>query len=171
MSGAFTAGQRELLRGPGEFHLRSTADGRWSLDRAAFSPVYSHPAGERRSEEAQWTLTNKFPEQPVRFVLRVLAASNGAAEGRIANPSFEIAGRRVVFPVELRPQQYLMIRGPGEAVVCDANWNVLQRTQPDAELPKLAAGQQTVRFRCDFRGAPAASVRVRFRTEAPAPEK
>jgi hypothetical protein len=171
MSGAFTAGQRELLRGPGEFHLRSAADGRWSIDRVAFSPVFSHPAGERRSEEAQWTLTNKFPEQPMRFVLRVMAAPGGAANGRIANPSFEIGGRRVTFPVELRPQQYLMIRGSGEAVVCDANWNELQKTRPDAALPRLAAGQQTIRFRCDSRGTPAPSVRVRFRTEAPAPEK
>jgi len=171
LSGAFSAGQREVLRGPGEFHLRRDAGGRWHLDRVAFSPALSSSAGDRGSEEAQWTVANPFGEQPMRFVLRVLPVSKGAADGRIANPSIEVRGRRLVFPIELRARQYLRISESGEAVVCDANWNVLQKVLLDAPLPRLPAGQQTVRFRCDVRGAPEVRVQVRFRTETPCSKK
>jgi hypothetical protein len=110
------------------------------------------------------------------LIARLLEGPDKTA-GRIGNPSYKVreplstkASPVVPAGDGLRPQQYLMIRASGEAVVYNANWNVLQTTRPDAALPRLATGEQTIRFHCDFRGTPGPRVQVRFRTEAPGPE-
>jgi hypothetical protein len=161
LAGTLSARYRAALRGPGEFHLDRATNGSLRLQPVAFSPTLSCAPAKARAGEAQWIVENKFVAQPVRFVLRVVSAAKGG-DARVVHPSLEIAGRRSTFPVELRPQQYLVCRGEQEASVCDANWKELRKTRADAELPPLSAGKTAIRLRFTVLGDPPPEVQLRF---------
>jgi hypothetical protein len=144
--------------------LERTDAGLWQLRPAAFSRSMTCDLKPGQPADAPWEIENRFAAQPLRLVLRAVPSGKDAANSRIANPSFEVAGRRCTFPVELKPQEYLVVRGDRQAAVCDANWKEVRRVQADAQPPELPSGKQTVRFRCTPAGDGVLQVRVRFQT-------
>jgi hypothetical protein len=160
-AGAFSEEQRRELRDPArEFHLEALGEGRWQLQPVAFSRPFTWPAEPSGGPEATWEIENRFSEQPLRFVLRVLPSPGGNAF--VTAPSFSVNGRRVAFPVQLQPWQYLVCEGQMEATVYDANWNRLQTVAASGELPKLPPGQPAVHFACRMTGE--ARAEVKFKT-------
>jgi hypothetical protein len=112
--------------------------------------------------EAQWEVENRFAEQSLRFVLRVLPQE--VENASVANPCFEANGRQATFPVQLQPRQYLVCEGDAEAIVYDANGKQLQTVAAEGELPRLSPGRQTVQFNGQFAGEPPPRVEVKFKT-------
>lgn len=166
-SGVFTEAQRTRLReSQNEFHLDKAGDGSWELVPVAFSPPFFHAVANGEDESlavSHWEFTNRFVRQPLQFTLRVVAVEGQKEDGSVGNPSFEIDGRRLSVPVRLSPEQYLVCGGDGTGLVYDANWNLVKSFRMDNPMPMLSEGNQNVRFRCEFAGAPEPRVEVRFK--------
>lgn len=166
LSGAFSADQREYLRNAsGEFHLEPIGIGKWELYPVEFSQAFSYQAVERQPGEpigSEWEFENKFAEQPLNFVLRVLPDIGASSEDVVINPSFQIDFHEVTFPVRLLPHQYLVCEGKKQAQVYDINWNLLQTVEAASDLPEILSGTQRVVFHCDE--GTRHSVEVRFKT-------
>lgn len=160
----FSPAQREALRGPREFHLERTGTGEWQLRPVAFSRTMSCDPKPGQPAHAAWEIENPFAAQPLRLVLRAASSGSDGADSRVVNPSFEVAGRQCTFAVELKPREYLVVRGDRQAAVCDANWRQLRNVQADAQPPQLPSGKQTVQFRCTAAAASVPQVHVRFQT-------
>jgi hypothetical protein len=164
LASRFSPRQREALRGRGEFHLERTDAGAWQLRPVAFSRSMTCDPKPGQPADAAWEIENRFAAQPLRLVLRAVPSGKAAAGSRIANPSFEVAGRRCTFAVELKPHEYLVVSGDRQAAVCDANWKELRRVRADAQPPELPSGKHVVRFHCMPAGDAALQVRARFQT-------
>jgi hypothetical protein len=156
--------QRQKLRSNQEFHLESIPGGRWQLQPVDFSPRHQLALPSGRAVEEKWKIVNRFSQQPLRFVLRVTADAAGSVKARAVNPLFQTGGRSFTFPVELKPQQYLVCRGQRTATVYDANWNSLGTVQADVDPPQLATGKSTVTFSCNSLGQEPLRLEMRFET-------
>ena len=144
--------QRQKLRSADEFHLESIQGGRWQIRPVDFSPRHRLALAGGQAVKEKWEIVNRFTQQPLRFVLRVTADAGGSVKTRVVNPSFQTGGRHFTFPIELRPQQYLVCRGERTATVYDVNWNSLGTVQADVDPPQLATGKSTVTFACHSLG-------------------
>jgi hypothetical protein len=68
---------------------------------------------------------------------------------QLANPSLELGGTKVTFPVKLQSGQYLELESMEDCVLYDERGELLSRFQPPADrLPALAEGPNTLRFDC-----------------------
>ena len=159
--------QRQTLRSADEFHLESIEGGRWLLRPVDFSPRHRLVLAGGQAAEEKWEVANRFAQQPLRFVLRVAAGAGGSVKTRAVNPSFQMGGRRFTFPIELKPQQYLVCRGQRTATVYDANWNSLATVQADVAPSQLAAGKSTVTFSCRSLGQEPLRLEMKFETRGP----
>jgi hypothetical protein len=67
----------------------------------------------------------------------------------LANPSLELGGTKVTFPVTLQSGQYLELESIDDGVLYDERGELLSRFQPQIDrLPTLAEGENTLRFDC-----------------------
>ena len=98
---------------------------------------------------------------PIRILPHVKA--------RLVNPSVEVGGRTIVFPVELESGCYLEFRSRDNCKVYDAKGAFLRDVTPKGEAPLAAAGANTVQFNCRFAGAttPRANVTIVTRGDRP----
>jgi len=153
LAGAFSEEQRERLKAPNvEFHLNPLEDGRWQLYPLNFSSTFSYCWEERQPGEPvgeEWEFENRFAEQPLNFVLRVLPGVGASQEEAVVNPSFKVKFHQVTFPVRLLANQYLVCEGDGQGHVYDVNWNLLQTIKADSELPKISPGTGRIHFHCN----------------------
>jgi hypothetical protein len=171
-SKAFTESQKERLRElTSEWHLEKVGEKRWLLFPLAFSPKFQYPGEEKGVVE--WHMENKFKEQPLRFVLRVLPDEAGVKTA--SNPRFEVNGNIVSFPVQLKPNQYLVCEGTEEGLVYDCNWNLIAKVKGNGTVPLLPQGDVIVRFSCELEGEKTPSLWVQLKTigegEVVAPKK
>ncbi len=67
----------------------------------------------------------------------------------IVNPSLTVAGKTVVFPVELVTGQYLEYWGGKTAKVFSGKGDLLAEVAPQGDIPTLATGANNVRFACE----------------------
>lgn len=148
--GAFSDEQRKILRGSEyEFHLEKINDRCWQIYPVIYSPAYSLNFEERQPGQpimSELEFSNKFAEQPLRFVLRTL---KGSEQDALINPSFEIGFHRVTFPIRLQANQYLICDGRKQAQLYDINWNQIQIVEADSEMPMILEGKQNIRFYCE----------------------
>jgi len=161
---AFTQEQRERLREPkGDWHLEPVGEDRWNLYPVHVSkPLVCNPAELQPGQPggADWTYFNKFAEQPLKFVLRVIP-SYGNEDASVKRPTVYTSGVYMTFETELKPNQYLVCEGERIGKVYDQNWNLLQTVQASADAPIIRNGGQTVSFSCKFEGDPKPSVSVK----------
>lgn len=68
---------------------------------------------------------------------------------KIVNPSISVNGRRVTFPVDISPGQYLECDGLAECRLFDANGDFISQVTPSETLPTLQAGGNNLLFDCD----------------------
>ncbi len=67
---------------------------------------------------------------------------------KLTNPTIELNGQRLVFPVSLQSGWYLEFDGSEEAVVFDERGAVVQKLKPEGQPPQLRTGQNQLRFSC-----------------------
>ncbi|MCS7305425.1 MAG: hypothetical protein NZ602_10015 [Thermoguttaceae bacterium] len=67
---------------------------------------------------------------------------------KLTNPTIELNGQRLVFPVNLQSGWYLEFYGQDEAVVFDQRGAVVQKVKPEGQTPILRSGENRLRFTC-----------------------
>lgn len=164
----FSNAQKSRMQDPGsDFHLEQPADGQWRLTPVSYSSRLEYrPAAEADGAvtEASWEVNNRFADQPLQFLLRVTSKAGNPASNAVSNPTFELNGQRLTFPVRLEPGEYLVGGGGTTATVCDADWNPQRTVQADSVVPALPAGPQQIKFRCEAQAGAACLVTVRVKT-------
>jgi hypothetical protein len=82
----------------------------------------------------------------------------------IRNPTIEVGGKTVRFPVEIETGSYLELRPPAECRVYGPTGALLREVRPEGEVPLLGSGENRLRFRCD--GPPGIRPRARVTVSA-----
>ncbi len=67
---------------------------------------------------------------------------------KLTNPTVELNGRRLVFPVTLQSGWYLEFFGPDQCQLFDERGAVVQKVHPQGEIPQLASGENRLHFTC-----------------------
>ena len=67
---------------------------------------------------------------------------------RISRPSLTVGGRTVTFPVELETGCYLEFNGRDDCRLYNAKGELLQRVEPEGDIPELEAGDNQLTFSC-----------------------
>ncbi len=161
--GVFSEEQKARLRDlRSDWHLERTGKNSWHLFPITFSSQFNYPSEPNSREPVIWKVENKFHSQPLKFILRVLPSEE--KDSMVTNPCFEVNGRKVVFPVELKPTQYLIYEGEGMGLVYDRNWNLLHKVKGEDDVPILEKGEQFVRFSCEVRGLEVPALWIKFKT-------
>jgi hypothetical protein len=68
---------------------------------------------------------------------------------KLNNPTVVIGGQRIAFPVTLESGQFIEYEGPADCRLHDERGAILQRLTPQGAEPRLAAGENPIRFTCD----------------------
>ncbi|WP_422656784.1 hypothetical protein ACK8P5_13440 [Paenibacillus sp. EC2-1] len=164
---AFTPEQRERLREPkGDWHLKPIDENRWNLYPVHISkPLVCNPAELQPGQPggADWAYFNKYADQPLKFVLRVMP-SYGNEDASVKRPTFYTSGVYMSFETEIMANQYLVCDGERTGKIYDQNWNLLQTVQASADAPIIRNGGHTVSFSCKFEGDPKPSISVKIFT-------
>jgi hypothetical protein len=79
---------------------------------------------------------------------------------RIKNPTIEVNGAPINFPVEMQSGSYLQFGGGNDCVLYDSKGAEVTKVQPMGAIPPLLAGENQIRFSCDPVGDPVARVRL-----------
>ncbi|MCY9693575.1 hypothetical protein [Paenibacillus alginolyticus] len=164
-AGAFTEEQRERLRDPkGDWHLRSMGEGRWNLYPVNISkPLVCNPAELQPGQPggADWTFYNRYADQPLKFILRVMP-SYGNDDASVKRPAFFANGVYMTFETEILANQYLVCDGDRIGKIYDQNWNLQKTVETSMDAPIVRNGGQTLAFSCKFEGEmkPSVSVKV-----------
>ena len=82
----------------------------------------------------------------------------------IRNPSIEVEGKIVRFPVDIETGSYLELGPPAECKVYGPTGALLREVRPEGEIPVLGKGQSRIRFRCDAQGGIRPRARVTVST-------
>ncbi len=77
----------------------------------------------------------------------------------IENPSIDIRGKKIVFPVKMESGMYLEFNSMNDCKLYSSKGELLANVVPIGQAPSLKKGKNTISFSCDNRG------RVRPRTE------
>ncbi len=94
-------------------------------------------------------LLNEIPAGGKVDILVSPIHSLSTRQGELANPSLEVAGTKVTFPVSLKSGQYIELESMDDCVLYDERGELLSRFRPQAaSLPRLAEGANTLRFDC-----------------------
>jgi len=94
-------------------------------------------------------LLNEIPAGGEVDILVSPVHSLPTRRAELANPSLELGGTNVTFPVTLQSGQYLELESMEDCVLYDERGELLSRFQPQvAQLPELAEGQNALRFDC-----------------------
>jgi hypothetical protein len=158
--GAFTEEQKKMLINHDWWHLEKVGEKRWLLFPLDFSPKFNYP-GEGKGL-AEWHIENRYKTQPLRFLLRVLP--DETRETTVSNPRFEANGSVLTFPIQLKPNQYLVCEGKEEGLVYDCNWNLITKVKGVGSVPLIPEGDAIVRFSCELEGGKSPSLWVKFKT-------
>jgi hypothetical protein len=66
----------------------------------------------------------------------------------LKSPALEVGGRKLVFPVSLKPDEYLELDWAGKCRHFEANGGLIAEVKPEGSL-RLAPGENRVRFSCE----------------------
>jgi hypothetical protein len=81
-------------------------------------------------------------------------------KGTLRKPAVTIAGRTVVFPVEITSGSYLEYAGKDDCTLYGPKGEVLAEVKPEGDTPELASGANDVAFTCETEPAVSARARV-----------
>ena len=94
-------------------------------------------------------LLNEIPAKGKVDILLSPIHSLAARPAELANPSLEVGGSKVTFPVTLQSGQYIELEGMDDCVLYDERGELISRFRPQVEkLPLLAEGANAIRFAC-----------------------
>ena len=81
----------------------------------------------------------------------------------LRSPALEAGGQRLVFPVTLKPNEYVELDWRGQGRHFDADGGLLAEVAPEGAL-RLPVGESTVRFACTLEAAASARAEVTLAT-------
>ena len=94
-------------------------------------------------------LLNEIPAGGQVDILLSPILSLSTRKAELANPSLEVGGTKVTFPVALQSGQYIELESMDDCVLYDERGELISRFRPQVEnLPLLAEGASTIRFDC-----------------------
>ncbi len=94
-------------------------------------------------------LVNEIPAGGEVDILLSPIRSLPTKQATLANPSLELAGTKVTFPVSMESGQYIELEALDDCVLYDERGELITRFRPQVEtLPTLAEGGNAVRFDC-----------------------
>ncbi len=88
------------------------------------------------------------PDQEVRCYLSQIKALP-TAKVKLRNPSVTIGGKKIVFPVALESRCYIEFNSLADCKLYDERGALVQQVQPRGEVPRLAAGDNQLKFACE----------------------
>ena len=110
--------------------------------------VYRAPLVRNHVSELNLYFNNLPRGENVRCYLSPIKALR-VAEIELRNPSLEVGGKRLVFPVALRSGSYVEMLSPSDCRHYDARGALVGKVAPRGEIPTLAPGDNEVRFTCE----------------------
>ncbi len=109
--------------------------------------VYRSPVIRGHISELNLFFNNLPPGGSVTCLLSPIKALR-TVKIKLENPSVEIAGRRIVFPVVLESGAYLEFASMSDCKLYDARGALVKDVQPQGDVPVLTAGSSQVKFTC-----------------------
>ncbi|NLF70177.1 MAG: hypothetical protein GX575_14155 [Candidatus Anammoximicrobium sp.] len=110
--------------------------------------VYRNGVDRKHISEVN-LLLNEIPAKGKVDILVSPIHSLATRQAKLVNPSLELAGTKVTFPVTLQSGQYLELESLDDCVLFDERGELLSRFRPQVDrLPALAEGQNALRFEC-----------------------
>ena len=110
--------------------------------------VYRNAVDRTHVSEVNFLL-NEIPAGGRVEVLLSPILSLPTRKAELANPSLEVNGTKVTFPVTLQSGQYIELETIDDCVLYDERGELIRRFRPQVEnLPLLAEGANTIRFDC-----------------------
>ena len=79
---------------------------------------------------------------------------------RVKNPTIEVNGTLMTFPVEMRSGSYLQCGGTGDCVLYDSKGAEVATVKPSGQISTLLAGENRIRFSCDAVNGPTPRVKL-----------
>jgi len=73
-------------------------------------------------------------------------------KNRIAKPSITVAGRTIVFPVEIESGGYLEFNGRDDCRLYGPKRELIRQVKPEGDIPILEAGENPMAFHCEESG-------------------
>jgi len=94
-------------------------------------------------------LLNEIPAEGEVNILISPIQSLPTRRAELVNPSLELGGTKVTFPITVQSGQYIELESLDDCVLYDERGELLSRFQPRCDrLPALAEGKNTVQFDC-----------------------
>ncbi|NUQ64147.1 MAG: LamG domain-containing protein [Pirellulales bacterium] len=110
--------------------------------------VYRNAVDQAHISEVN-LLVNEIPARGKVDILVSPIRSLAARPAELVNPSLEVGGTKVIFPVTLQSGQYIELETMDDCVLYDERGELVSRFRPRVEaLPLLAEGANTLRFAC-----------------------
>jgi len=109
--------------------------------------VYRSPLVSQHTSELNLYVNELPPGQEVACYLSPVKALK-TAKVTLRNPAVQIGGRRIVFPVEVPSGGYLELESPSECRLYDERGALVEKVEPQGDVPQLAAGANQVHFTC-----------------------
>ena len=120
----------------------------WPYGGGGSHAIYRNAVDRAHISEVN-LLLNEIPAKGKVDILLSPIVSLTARRAALANPSLELGGSKVVFPVTLQSGQYIELEGIDDCVLYDERGELLSRFRPQVEkLPLLAEGANAIRFGC-----------------------
>jgi hypothetical protein len=79
---------------------------------------------------------------------------------RVKNPTIEVNGTPMTFPVEMQSGSYLELGGTGDAVLYDSKGAQVATVKPHGQISTLLADENQVRFSCETGDGPTPRVKL-----------
>lgn len=129
-----------------EFHLEKGAGKTLKLTQV-YTHKFKHLKKERQPGEplsSSFEFENKAQKQAMGFILTALQTD-------LSDPKIELNhSKSIQIPVSLKKGQTLKYTGGAEAIVYDAQWNVLSKIPISPEKCSIPTGKNTLIFDCTF---------------------
>ena len=128
----------------------------WPYSGAGGSHAVYRNAVDRQHVSQVNLLLNEIPAGGEVDILVSPIRSLPTRRAELVNPSLEIAGAKVTFPVTLQSGQYMELESMDDCMLYDERGELIRRFRPQVDrLPTLAEGENTLRFDCARRRASA----------------
>ncbi len=120
----------------------------WPYGGGGSHAIYRNSVDQAHISEVN-LLLNEIPAGGKVDILVSPIRALSTRQGDLANPSLEVAGAKVTFPMSLKSGQYIELESADDCVLYDERGELLSRFRPQAaSLPRLAEGANTLRFDC-----------------------
>ena len=120
----------------------------WPYGGGGSHAIYRNAVDRAHISEVN-LLLNEIPAKGKVDILLSPIASLPSRPAQLVNPSLELGGSKVIFPVTLQSGQYIELEGMDDCVLYDERGELINRFRPQVErLPLLAEGASTIRFGC-----------------------